>query len=86
LNVEADRTRIVIASPLEQEHVARIAAAAGDRTEVVHALDLLPPARYIADHDGPEDFARAPAHQQRWLDLLASADVLFGLPREAKGD
>jgi phosphoglycerate dehydrogenase-like enzyme len=86
MRVETSRVSIVIASPLEAEQVARIAAAAGDRAEVIHALDLLPPARYVADHDGPEDFTRSPADQQRWLDLLASADVLFGLPREAKSD
>jgi hypothetical protein len=57
--VETSRVSIVIASPLEAEQVARIAAAAGDRAEVIHALDLLPPARYVADHDGPEDFSSA---------------------------
>jgi phosphoglycerate dehydrogenase-like enzyme len=84
--VTADRIRVVIASPLEAEHVARIAAVAPDRVEVVHAVDLLPPARYVADHDGPDHFTRLPEDQRRWLDLLASADVLFCVPREGKQD
>jgi len=84
--VAADRVRIVIGSPLEAEHVARIAAVTPDRFEVVHATDLLPPARYIADHDGPDDFTRSPEDQRRWLEILVSADVLFCVPREGKTD
>ena len=43
---------ILIASPLEAEHAERIAAAFPDRIEVIHRPDLMPPARYVADHDG----------------------------------
>jgi len=84
--VGSDRVRVVIGSPLEAEHVARIAEAAPDRVDVVYEPDLLPPARYIADHDGPPDWARSEADQKRWMEILASADVLFCLPREAKTD
>jgi phosphoglycerate dehydrogenase-like enzyme len=59
---------------------------APDRVEVVYEPDLLPPARYIADHDGPPDWTRSETDQQRWMKILASADVLFCLPREAKSD
>lgn len=81
-----DRVKVVIASPLEEEEVARIAAVAPDRVEVVHAVDLLPPAQYPADHDGLDDFRRSPEDQRRWLEILASADVLFCVPREGKTD
>jgi phosphoglycerate dehydrogenase-like enzyme len=84
--VGSDRIRVVIGSPLEAEHAARIAAVAPDRVEVVYEPELIPPARYIADHDGPEDWVRSEADQRRWMDILASADVLFCLPREAKSD
>ena len=43
-------------------------------------------ARYIADHDGPPDWARSEPDQRRWMEILASADVLFCLPREATSD
>jgi len=85
-SVGLDRTTIVIGSPLEAEHVARIAAIAPDRVEVNYEPELLPPARYIADHDGPADWGRSEADQRRWMEILASADVLFCLPREAKAD
>jgi len=84
--VSAQKPTIVIASPFEEEHVARIRRVAGNRAEIIHAIDLLPPATYIADHDGPPDFARHPADQERWLAILRSADILFGTPREAKRD
>jgi phosphoglycerate dehydrogenase-like enzyme len=66
--------------------VARIAEVAPDRVEVIYAVDLLPPARYVADHDGPDDFTRSPEDHRRWLEILASADVLFCVPREGKTD
>jgi phosphoglycerate dehydrogenase-like enzyme len=67
--------KILIASPLESEQVARIAAAPG-RIEVVFEPDLLPQPRYVADHKG---VARglSPEQRQRWLDHLREADVLF---------
>lgn len=84
--MSSDRITVVIGSPLEAEHVARISAVAPDRVEVVYEPELLPPARYIADHDGPPEWARSDADQTRWMEILASADVLFCLPREAKFD
>ena len=85
-HVVSDRTTIVIGSPLEAEHAARIAAVAPDRVELIYEPELVPPARYIADHDGPVEWARSEADQRRWMEILASADVLFCLPREAKTD
>lgn len=72
---------LVIASPLEPEHVDRIRAVAPDRLDVVHPVDLLPPARFTADHGGPPDFRRSPDDERRWNDLIASADILWDIPR-----
>jgi phosphoglycerate dehydrogenase-like enzyme len=67
---------ILISSPLEDEHVARIRAAGGDRVEVIHEADLLPTPRYVADHGGAK---RTMTEEQlaRWSALLARADILF---------
>jgi glyoxylate/hydroxypyruvate reductase len=67
---------ILIASPLEPEQVARIAAAAPGRVEVIFAPDLLPEPRYVADHKGR---ARplSEAQRARWLAHLRAADILF---------
>lgn len=70
------RPIILVSSPLEDEHVARIRAAGGDRVEVIHEPDLLPKPRYIADHRGAARTV-TPEMRSRWLALLAKADILF---------
>jgi len=70
------RLRVLIASPLEAHQVDRIAAADWERLEVMYAPDLLPVARYGADHEGtPRDLDEK--QRARWWDLVASADVSF---------
>jgi phosphoglycerate dehydrogenase-like enzyme len=77
-----DRTRVLIASPLEAELVERIGAAE-PRAEVVYEPDLLPPARFPADHRGDPEFRRDPAGEARWRALLQEAEVLFGVPGDS---
>lgn len=79
----APRPLVLVASPFEEELVERARAVAGGRASVVHRPDLLPPMRYAADHDGPEEWGRTSDQQAEWEALLASADALLGLPREA---
>lgn len=67
---------ILIASPLEDEHVARIRSAGGARVQVVHEPDLLPKPRYVADHKGAPRTV-TPEMLKRWSALLAAADILF---------
>lgn len=69
---------VLIASPLETEHVERIRQL--DRElHVIHAPELLPRPRYAADHGGAP-FTRSPAQVERWQMLLGEADILFDLP------
>ena len=72
---------IMIASPLEAEHVDTIRETHRD-IAVLYDPTLLPPARYIADHKGAP-FTRTPLQQARWTDMLAEADILWDLPSEA---
>jgi phosphoglycerate dehydrogenase-like enzyme len=74
-------TQVLIASPLEAELVARIQAAE-PRAEVRFEPDLLPPARYPADHRGDPAFRRAAEAEARWRALLGRAEVLFGVPSD----
>lgn len=81
---------ILISSPLEEEHVARIRKEGGDRVQVVFEPDLLPKTRYVADHHGAPRTV-TPEMRARWSALLANADILFdfdlldpaNLPRNA---
>lgn len=67
--------RILIASPLEPEHVTRIREAAPG-VPVEYHPDLLPRARFPADHSG-EPLRRSPEDETRWRSLLARATILF---------
>ena len=71
--------QVLIASPLEAELAARIQAA-DPRAEVLFEPDLLPPARYPADHRGDPAFRRDAEAEARWRALLDRAEVLFGIP------
>jgi phosphoglycerate dehydrogenase-like enzyme len=65
---------LLIASPLEDEHVERIRATFPQVT-VLHRPDLLGKARFVADHSvRPE---RTPEQEAEWRGLLAQADILF---------
>jgi phosphoglycerate dehydrogenase-like enzyme len=76
------RTQVLIASPLEAELAARIQAA-DPRAEVWFQPELLPPARYPADHRGDPAFARDADGEARWRALLDRAEVLFGVPGDS---
>jgi phosphoglycerate dehydrogenase-like enzyme len=77
--------QVLIASPLEAELAARIQAA-GPRAEVLFEPDLLPPARYPADHRGDPAFRRDAEGEARWRALLDRAEVLFGVPGDSADD
>jgi len=66
---------VVIASPLEEQHLARIRSV-DPRIEVLYDPELVPTPRYVADHKGrhPELDGE---QQDRWRRMLARADVLF---------
>jgi phosphoglycerate dehydrogenase-like enzyme len=76
---------VFFASPLETSQVERIRAAVGDRVEIVHMPDLHPPLRYVADHNGREDFRRDAAQEARWRAALARATILWDFPDKAAG-
>ena len=69
---------LFVTSPLEPENAARMAGL-DPRLTVIHEPDLLPPARFPADHTGGP-FTRTPWRQARWHVRLADADILWGVP------
>jgi phosphoglycerate dehydrogenase-like enzyme len=66
--------QVLIASPLEPELVARIAAV-DPRLAVTYRADLLGQPRYPADHFPP--ISRTSAQAEEWAALLAHAEVMF---------
>lgn len=77
---KAGKLTIVIASPLEDEHVERIRAYDPERFDVVHDGELLAKPRYVADHNGAPRTLNA-EQQARWAGHLQRADILFDIDR-----
>jgi phosphoglycerate dehydrogenase-like enzyme len=71
---------IGITSPLEPEYVEQIRASAAGQIEVRYEPELLPPAEYVADHNGPKDWKRTPEQQLRWEAMLAGCEVVWDIP------
>lgn len=75
-----DQLTIAITTPLEAEHVATIRAV-DPRITVLYEPDILPVPRYHADHTGDPSFTRTAEQEQRFLAMLAQADVAFDFDR-----
>ncbi len=69
----AEPVRVLIASPLEADLVARVARVDA-RLDVLYEPGLLPRPRYPSDHGGARPELSA-ADQMRWSALLAAAEV-----------
>ena len=74
-----DPHRVFIATPLAEDLVERLRGVDG-RLEIVHEPELLPPPRYPSDHRGDDAFRRTPEQERRFEELVAAAEVLFGIP------
>jgi phosphoglycerate dehydrogenase-like enzyme len=78
----ADPVTMTIANPLDAELVEAIRAA-DPRVRVTYTPELLPPVRYPNDHQGRDDFRRTPDDERRWWEMIAGAEVLYGLPGDS---
>jgi phosphoglycerate dehydrogenase-like enzyme len=74
--------RILIATPLEAELVARIAGV-DLCNDVMFDAALLPPPRFPSDHRGAPNFVRDSDAETRFNAMLERADVLFGIPGDS---
>jgi glyoxylate/hydroxypyruvate reductase len=75
-----ERQVLLVASPLEDDQVARIRAFAPGRIEVLHEPDLLATPRYVADHTGrPRDLTDE--QNELWAAHLKRASILFDFDR-----
>jgi phosphoglycerate dehydrogenase-like enzyme len=74
--------RVAIAAPLQPELIEPIEAV-DSRIEVAYQPDLFPPLRFPNDHRGVDGFRREPEDERRWWEMLANAEVLFGIPGDS---
>ncbi len=80
----SDGVSVLVATPLEPEHAARIEAA-DPRVSVLYEPGLLPVPRYPADHTGVPR-ALSAAGLDRWAALRRQADVSFDFDWQAPAD
>jgi phosphoglycerate dehydrogenase-like enzyme len=71
---------LLIATPLEDEHIARIRAV-DPRLNVIHRPDLLGTPAYIADHHPPAN--RTPEQEAEFRDLINQAEIIFDFDTDA---
>jgi phosphoglycerate dehydrogenase-like enzyme len=76
-----DRLRVAVVTPVSEELCALVERLE-PRVEMVYEQELLPPARYPADHHGDPSFTRTPEQQRRFDGMIADADALYGVPGE----
>ncbi len=69
---------VMIACPLEREHIDRIRAV-DSRIQILYDADVLPRPRYVADHAGAP-MTRTPEQEARFLEMLGRAEVVFDFP------
>jgi glyoxylate/hydroxypyruvate reductase A len=74
----SDPLVVMIACPLEPEHIDRIRAV-DPRIELLHDADLVPRPRYVADHAG-SPMKRTPEQEARFVEMLGRAEVVFDFP------
>jgi phosphoglycerate dehydrogenase-like enzyme len=71
----SDLVTVLIASPLEDEQVARITAFSPSRVRVIHEPELLATPQYEGQHMGVPQLDAA--QRARWDALVAQAEVMF---------
>lgn len=71
--------KVALATPLEPE-LRHLITDVDPSVELLVDDTLLPPQRFPGDHDGDPEFVRTPAQQSAFDDLLARADVFYGIP------
>lgn len=76
---DSGRLRVVVASPLSEEHCGLIERRE-PRINLIRDQSLYPPMRHPADFSGDPDFRRTPSEQRAFEGMLDSAEALYGIP------
>lgn len=74
-----DRVRVVLATPLAPD-LRSIITDVDPRVDLLVDDELLPPQRFPGDHTGDPAHRRTGEQDQRFFDLLAQGEILYGIP------
>ena len=75
----SERLRVVVATPLSEEHCELIERLE-PRIDLIRDQSLYPPMRHPADFSGDPSFRRTPDQQRAFEEMVDSAEVLYGIP------
>lgn len=71
--------QVAVATPLSEE-LCRLITRREPRIDLLSDQELLPPMRWPADFSGDPNFRRTLEQQQRFEELIHSAEALYGIP------
>lgn len=74
MSATSEPVKLLIATPLGEEHIARIRAV-DPRLEITYRPDLLGKPTYIADHHPPAN--RTPEQEAEFRALIAQAEIIY---------
>ena len=75
-----EKPNILIASPLEEIYVEKIKISSKGKFNVIFDPEFLPPTRYIADHNGIENFIHTQTQEKKWNNYLEKSEILWDFP------
>lgn len=84
MNSKNHTINLLVASYIEPEYVEEIRKV-DERLNVIYEPTLIPAPRFVGDHSG-HPLTRSPEEEQRWLELLAEADILLDFDKTHKKD
>ncbi len=73
-----------MASYIEPEYIEKVRQV-DERLNVIYEPSLIPAPRFVGDHTG-HPLTRTPEQDKRWLDLLATADIMLDFDKTHKKD
>ena len=84
MTTKGEKLNLLVASYIEPEYIDKVRKV-DERLNVIYEPSLIPAPRFVGDHTG-HPLTRTPEQDKRWLDLLATADIMLDFDKTHKKD
>lgn len=84
MTTKGEKLNLLVASYIEPEYIDKVRKV-DERVNVIYEPSLIPAPRFVGDHTG-HPLTRTPEQDKRWLDLLATADIMLDFDKTHKKD
>lgn len=84
MTTKSEKLNLLVASYIEPEYIDKVRKV-DERLNVIYEPSLIPAPRFVGDHTG-HPLTRTPEQDKRWLDLLATADIMLDFDKTHKKD